>query len=493
MGWTGSTFNTTRDIVTYETVFSGNLGSSVYAYRVVEAPAGCQPFGSPDVTLRTNLDGVTISDGRATGTFTTGGGIYVRPHSSGSIFTEPVFRNCIIEKNYAQQYGGGVLADYTDDTHYTLPTFRNCTFMSNESDGSGGAAGGEYKCVMTFVNCTFDGNSARSSGGAISADRGSSFKVYNCKFTNNIAEGFSGSGGNGKGGAIHMLGWVDPANPIVVNSLFIGNEAQTSGYGGAMYINTATATLKVINCTFSANEADTGGGFYLEDGIAEIRSSILWDDVATTNPEYTVLSGTLTISHSNIEGNGNSGTNIDQLPNFDSDYRLVCNSRGINEGGNTYVLADAEDVNEDGNHTEDVPDRDLQTRKVGTVDMGAYETQWDRCNADISGATVGQPDGDVGVPDLLRVINLWGPCTSCGINDFAPLPCGGDGTIGVGELLAIINNWGADCASQDGGTAPATITDCFEVYCVGLSGAEWEECIEKCVEAVCAENPSECE
>ena len=55
--------------------------------------------------------------------------------------------------------------------------------------------------------------------------------------------------------------------------------------------------------------------------------------------------------------------------------------------------------------------------------------------ADLSG------DGIVGVPDLLLVINAWGPCEQPCPEDIAPPP-NGDGTVGVPELLMLINNWG---------------------------------------------------
>jgi hypothetical protein len=49
-------------------------------------------------------------------------------------------------------------------------------------------------------------------------------------------------------------------------------------------------------------------------------------------------------------------------------------------------------------------------------------------------------DNNVGVPDLLHVINHWGLCSPC----FAI--CEGDVTddcaVGVPDLLAIINAWG---------------------------------------------------
>lgn len=55
------------------------------------------------------------------------------------------------------------------------------------------------------------------------------------------------------------------------------------------------------------------------------------------------------------------------------------------------------------------------------------------CPSDLDGS------GTVGVPDLLGVINQWGPCPP------PTLPCGADldlnGTVGVPDLLAIINSW----------------------------------------------------
>jgi hypothetical protein len=44
--------------------------------------------------------------------------------------------------------------------------------------------------------------------------------------------------------------------------------------------------------------------------------------------------------------------------------------------------------------------------------------------------------GSVGVPDLLTVINSWGPCKGC------PADLDESGTVGVPDLLAIINAWG---------------------------------------------------
>jgi hypothetical protein len=53
------------------------------------------------------------------------------------------------------------------------------------------------------------------------------------------------------------------------------------------------------------------------------------------------------------------------------------------------------------------------------------------CLADLSG------DQMVGVPDLLAIINAWGPCAPP-----CPADQNDDGQIGVPDLLAIINAWG---------------------------------------------------
>jgi hypothetical protein len=60
------------------------------------------------------------------------------------------------------------------------------------------------------------------------------------------------------------------------------------------------------------------------------------------------------------------------------------------------------------------------------------------CSADVSG-----DDGVVGVPDLLTVINSWGPCAPPPTDCPADLsPSCGDNAVGVPDLLEVINGWG---------------------------------------------------
>jgi hypothetical protein len=266
------------------------------------------------------------------------------------------------------------------------------------------------------------------------------------------------------------------------------------------------------NCTVADNSAtgvsSVGGGLYIENaggsgGSANIVNCIFWNDTANNYPEIRVASGTLNKSYSDIEGNGTSGTNIDVDPDFVNpsagNFRLgSCYSLCVNAGDNGSAPADSEDVNENSNTSEKI-DLDKGPRILSTtVDMGAYERGSEApCAADTN------HDGQVSVPDLLNVINDWSPGPQTHNGNVAPVSgCSVTGTtVDVVDLLAVINAWGAVplyCGSTtgalyNGATFPTSISDCFNVFCVGLSGQEWEDCINKCVEAVCQNNPSECE
>jgi len=54
------------------------------------------------------------------------------------------------------------------------------------------------------------------------------------------------------------------------------------------------------------------------------------------------------------------------------------------------------------------------------------------CEGDFNG------DGTVGVPDLLSILDAWGPCSGCDQD------LNGDGTVGVPDLLSVLDAWG-DC------------------------------------------------
>lgn len=131
------------------------------------------------------------------------------------------------------------------------------------------------------------------------------------------------------------------------------------------------------------------------------------------------------------------------------------------------------------------------------------------CVGDVGGET-NAPDGVVNVADLLAVITSWGACPSPPLYPTSGTvasmdcdqlrPCHGDivpqgydnDAVDVADLLAVIVAWGG---CDEGGTAgmPTTIEECFTTICSGISGPDYYSCIEKCINAVCAANPSACE
>ena len=483
-GWNGSQFDSAgRDWQTYHTHLSGDISDNDGAnftnrsdncFQVVKVPDNCIPPGTgPYIGANSaNLDGFTIRGGHAVDTNAfEGAGVYI--DTEGSC----VIRDCRITDNYSLNFAGGIKIEA--ESHAVL---RNCRIDGNHTETYGGGIFYKGLGSLKVLNCTFENNSAKWGGGAI-------------------------------GGAGGLGGTATLTDCYIISSTFDGNESHhagsNDGEGGALwFLNTSTAPVQIYNCVLTNNEADhRGGAIYAKyfnmingtvadntitnsngsgggiamDGAGVITNSILWDNSATNGAQFHVVSGSSTISYSNVEGNGNSGTNIDQLPTFDSDYRLVCNSPGINVGDDNAVEDDDEDVNENSSVTEDVPDRDFHTRKLLTVDMGAYETQVVvTCAADV--APTPCRDGAVNVIDLLAVIIHWGTCPA------APAYCVGDvntdGTVGVTDLLAVITAWGPCGDPQD---MPQSIEDCMDKCSESYTtySPDWQACVDACVQALC--------
>jgi hypothetical protein len=82
--------------------------------------------------------------------------------------------------------------------------------------------------------------------------------------------------------------------------------------------------------------------------------------------------------------------------------------------------------------------RALISNPCGTIASNVVTL--DLCIADID------CNGIVGVPDLLAVINGWGPCgrppATCNADIAPSVTTHGDGTVGVPDLLRVINGWG---------------------------------------------------
>ena len=243
---------------------------------------------------------------------------------------------------FPDNHGGGMRNDHSS------PTLRNLIFSGNWA-AQGGGLQNDNGSNPTLTNIAFSGNWAAAGGGGL-ANSWSSPTLINVTFSDNFA-GYAG------GGMVN-----DFSSPTLTNITFSGNTANE--YGGGMSNNN------------NSNPA--------------LTNVILWDNSAPTGPEIYNMSGNPSISYSDIQGCGGSGSgwnpacgadgggNIDADPRFvdaaNGDLHLYLNSPCIDAGDNTAVPAGII-TDLDGNprfaDIPTVPDTGNGTPPI--VDMGAYE------------------------------------------------------------------------------------------------------------------------
>ena len=423
----------TRDVVTYETILSGDLNaddtrvSDVYDLygELSRLDNSLHVVTAHDVDNTTLLDGFTITAGNSHD----GAGIQlirsdiiiaqctIEENRSGSLsgdgldgwgqgagvscfHGEPALLACTFRFNWSGAWGGAL------HSLRSSPTLRDCFFQANHAGMEGGAiCFNESDGVV--VDSTFQGNWS-TDGGAVFISEDADCRLTNCRFM--------GNAGYGSGGAVFGAG----RNLAIVNSLFSGNLAFLDGGAAALMGGPCVLT----NCTFNRNvaEGDLGGGALAIFGTtAELANCILWDQ---TTPEQPIIAlqgmdekqAELIISYSTLkditDGIKQKGLalitrgdgNIDIDPRFrdpagadevagteDDDLSLRAGSPCIDAGDNTAVPADTDDLDLDEDLLERVPldmyglirfadDPDTEDTGVADVptyleivDIGAYE------------------------------------------------------------------------------------------------------------------------
>ena len=331
-----------RDYSSFVTLLSGDLRQN--GNYEEQSGDNTNVLTGNDLTSATVLDGLTISDGVSE----KGAGLYLTSSS-------PIINNCSFTHNRALTAGGGI---YNDSSS---PTFNNCKIDSNSlhdfnlSDGNGGGIYNDHSSP-TFNSCSFIGNSA-AHGGAMYNDH-SSPSLIGCQFHHN---------GNDIGlGAISNRS----SSPLLTNCIFSQNDRGMD--------NDSSSPI-LTNCTFD------------NDGITNINSSspalvncIVWgassgypgiiQNHSSSIPTYShCLIGGWSDGGSNDLGGGNNldGTNPINDPLFShqathypriSNLRLLPGSPAIDTGDSS-----ANSFNSD---------LDQNPRKVGTIDLGAYESNY---------------------------------------------------------------------------------------------------------------------
>jgi len=257
----------------------------------------------------------------------------------------PTIEKCIIEGNTGNYDSGGIWI------YEGYPYITNCTIRNNTAYGCGGGVYMYDSCPMIRHSMIVD-NHADEQGGGIGIQR------YD--------------------------GWY----PHVRNCVLAGNYA---GYeGGAIYgycDDPYTDFIHLVNCTLADNDSYRGGGIYNDgEGYSQATNSIVWGNLSIYEGGqiYSEPYGGSDLQYCDVEGNGASGSNIDQDPRFvpdDDYYHLTPSSPCINAGD------PASDYSQEPHGGE------------GRINMGAY--------GNTAEAAVLDSDGDE-LPDSWEVLHWPG-------------------------------------------------------------------------------------
>ncbi|AYQ33266.1 T9SS type A sorting domain-containing protein [Runella sp. SP2] len=246
----------------------------------------------------------------------------------------------------------------------------NATVLSGEHQGDDDIENNSYNVVLNFGNglsstsvldgFTITGGNANGQfiiinayGGGICNYEAGSPTIINCTFFENEAN---------FGGGIYNL----KSSTNLINCVFIGNQAR---FGGAM--NNIEASPSVVNCSFSGNRANNNGGGAVScimNSYPSFKNCILWGN---SSEIYKDESSTAIYTNTLVKGLVVGGFQGTEDPLFvgqpavglgtSGDLRLQACSPAINAGSNT-----------DNTVTIDL---DGNPRKVGVIDLGAYEYQ----------------------------------------------------------------------------------------------------------------------
>jgi hypothetical protein len=279
------------------------------------------------------LDGFTIQEGRANATDAItvnnksiykdcGGGIYIT-------FSSPTLKNLIIERNHAINDGGGLYIEYSSSV------IENVVVQNNSANHEGGGMF-FFSSNVNWSNLLIRNNESINGGGFYVAN--SSVKIQN----------------------------------ILVA------ENQSSNNGGGICILNSTG--EIINATITNNNAFNGGGIaditpinLGNNNRTLLQNCIVWGNNASgQNPNaYTLFSNLLLYDYSLIQGISVSGLSsltinihVNMNPMLTNDYKL------------RYEIGLVSPCIGLGNNSYNTTTKDLagNTRKIGTIDLGAYET-----------------------------------------------------------------------------------------------------------------------
>ncbi|NQT35101.1 T9SS type A sorting domain-containing protein [bacterium] len=154
----------------------------------------------------------------------------------------------IFSENEGESSGAGL---FTTDTSQV--EVNNCIFIDNQADRFGGGILVNTGSTGAIINCIFEGNGAGIDGGGIAVTQTSNSEISFCTLVNNRAGVISD---NGMGGGLYKG---SDSNPVIINSIFWGNEAPN---GNQLYAqdNGGEITISYCNVEGGVNEDDLWDG-----------------------------------------------------------------------------------------------------------------------------------------------------------------------------------------------------------------------------------------
>jgi len=235
---------TTRDPVTYKTVIQPGLNGD--EGRAIFVAPGASP----------TLESLYIREGNATGlggyaggagAVDAGGGIYAVGTSGGG--DTITIRNCFIESNYANYYGGGVYLQSRPNAVISGNTIRD------NSNGIGGGIAIQDSANLTISGNEVAGNIGSPMGGGVFLRNSHGARVTDNHIHGNWVSGYGGGLRADGTGSVEILN-----NDIYDNTVVrLGALPDSSGIGGGIYLGGLDNVLVSGNRVYS-NTADLAGG-----------------------------------------------------------------------------------------------------------------------------------------------------------------------------------------------------------------------------------------
>jgi parallel beta-helix repeat protein len=226
---------------------------------------------------------------------------------NGRIMNNDIAYNISTANNYAW----GALDCWADSLRHVLIQNNNITHNITTSDRTyGGGINLESSIKAAVLNNEISFNELNGSNHG----NGSGMHVWNLTQEttingNRIADN-SINASNELGGGISL--WSSDSINIL-NNIISGNSARD---GGGIYCRSNSNT-SIINNTIVNNEAlnGYGGGIFSQLSSPMVINSIVWGNQANNNPGVYLYSGSISVTHSNVQGShpGTGNINVDPL------------------------------------------------------------------------------------------------------------------------------------------------------------------------------------